>query len=503
MKYFIAAYTVFFFLPYLTYATPIPDTGQTKCYDDSVEITCPEPGEPFYGQDGNYTINPQSYTKLDINGNDLPDEAIEWIMVRDNVTRLIWEVKTDDSTIHDRDFQFTWARAMEFGTTLNSQNWGGYTDWRLPTVKELSFIVNRDMYHPSISSFYFPNTMASHHWSSTTFAIYPIMAWIIDFHGGGVTYYFKSHYGPQYGRAVRGGQCGSLGNFIDNKDGTITDTDTGLMWQQEMSQLTYIWEEALHYANTLLLAGYDDWRLPNANELQSLVDYNRIPPTINTTYFPNTIASTYWSSTSYSSDPSGAWIVDFGSDGGVLYVPGKSYYKYVRAVRGGQCESFGDIDSDCRIDCIDNCQSAQNPDQKDNDEDGIGDVCDMCPNDHDNDIDSDSICGDVDNCPNNANPDQTDTFPPQGNDIGNACDCEADFDCDRDVDGTDATTFKLYFGRNPLFYPCNEINPCRGDFGCDVDVDGTDAALFKEDFGRSWFSNPCPACEVGEWCAYP
>jgi hypothetical protein len=81
--------------------------------------------------------------------------------------------------------------------------------------------------------------------------------------------------------------------------------------------------------------------------------------------------------------------------------------------------------------------------------------------------------------------------------------CESDFDCDSDVDGTDASTFKLYFGRSPLYYPCDEVNPCRGDFDCDKDVDGTDAVKFKEDFGRSEFNNPCPACVVGEWCAYP
>jgi hypothetical protein len=85
-------------LPCMAWAVdcPIPDTGQTKCYENSVEILCPSPGEPFYGQDAQYITNPQSYTKLDASGNDLPDEAASWVMVRDNVTGLIWEVKTDD-----------------------------------------------------------------------------------------------------------------------------------------------------------------------------------------------------------------------------------------------------------------------------------------------------------------------------------------------------------------------------------------------------------------------
>lgn len=51
---------------------PIPDTGQTTCYNATTAITCPEAGEPFYGQDAQYVTNPRSYTKLDAAGADLP-----------------------------------------------------------------------------------------------------------------------------------------------------------------------------------------------------------------------------------------------------------------------------------------------------------------------------------------------------------------------------------------------------------------------------------------------
>ena len=158
---------------------------------------------------------------------------------------------------------------------------------------------------------------------------------------------------------------------------------------------------------------------------------------------------------------------------------------------------FGpDADSDAVADGEDNCPSKHNPKQEDTDLDGLGNACDP-------DDDNDGLEDSMDNCQFDQNPDQEDTYPPQGNNIGDACDCESDFDCDGDIDGSDAQTFKLYFGRNLLAIPCDEVNPCRGDFNCDQDCDGTDASLFKSDFGRSQFNDPCPVCEVGEWCVYP
>ena len=126
-----------------------------------------------------------------------------------------------------------------------------------------------------------------------------------------------------------------LDNFIDNGDGTVTNTDTGLMWQQDTAPSTYNWQGALYYCETLTLASHNDWRLPKVNELQSLVDYTRYNPSINTTFFPNTMSSYYWSSTTYAGHPDSAWLVRFGHGG--VYGYGKSLYGYyVRAVRGGQ-----------------------------------------------------------------------------------------------------------------------------------------------------------------------
>lgn len=95
-------------------AAPVPDTGQTKCYDVAGNvITCPSPGQALYGQDANYSINPMSFTKLDGSGNALTDSATSWVMVKDNVTGLVWEMKTNQDGVknyndpHDADNTYT------------------------------------------------------------------------------------------------------------------------------------------------------------------------------------------------------------------------------------------------------------------------------------------------------------------------------------------------------------------------------------------------------------
>ena len=162
-----------------------------------------------------------------------------------------------------------------------------------------------------------------------------------------------------------------------------------------------------------------------------------------------------------------------------------------------------DTDGDGIGDVCDNCPDDSNPNQADGDCDGTGDVCDGtmdCSEGTDCDSDCDGVYNQDDNCQFDYNPGQEDTFPLLGNDIGDACDCEGNFDCDDDCDGSDAFTFKVDFGRSAFGNPCEGGDPCNGDFDCDGDCDGKDAALFKQDFGRSAFQDSCPTCEVGEWC---
>ena len=108
----------------------------------------------------------------------------------------------------------------------------------------------------------------------------------VNFVDGRVKGYPK--YDPQtsapntmYFRMVRQSTSYGINNFVDNSDGTITDAATGLMWQQADDGTTRDWENSLSYAEGLSLAGHDDWRVPNAKELQSIVDYTRCPSVTN------------------------------------------------------------------------------------------------------------------------------------------------------------------------------------------------------------------------------
>ena len=361
------------------WAYPVPDTGQTKCYNATVEIPCPSTDQPFYGQDAQYTINPMSYTKLDGGGNALLDSATSWVMVKDNVTGLVWEMKNnkdgkpDYSNPHDADNTYTWydsdpttnggnagtpgdgTDTEDFIKALNDANYGGYNDWRMPTISELAYIVNYSIPSPgpAIDSGYFPSTAASSYWSNTTLTKYTDHAWHVSFDYGNVRGYFKTN--SYYVRAVRCGQAVSLDNLVvgaldvmdsgslddtltdatsytDNGDGTVTDNSTGLMWQQASSS-NKTWEQALAYCAGLNLGDHADWRLPAIKELRSLADNIQYSPSINTMYFPDTSASWYWSSTTCGNVTYDAWNVNFYFGDVNGYNKSNSYY--VRAVRGG------------------------------------------------------------------------------------------------------------------------------------------------------------------------
>jgi hypothetical protein len=336
---FLAALT----LNKAVFAAPVPDTNQTGDYTAT------------FGEDSDYTINPHSYTKLDTNGVELPENAADWLMVRDNVTGLVWEVKHNKDSVanysnpNDADNSYTWydgstgtpgnnTDTQDFINNLNAAYYGGFNDWRMPTIKELSFLRDSSRFGPAINTGYFPNIKeANAYWSSTNYVGLSGYAWIVQFNYGKTQGSAKAN--TSYVRAVRGAQ--SANSFVDNDDGTVTDTSTGLMWQQVKPSSTYTWVQALNYCEGLTLAEFDDWRLPNQNELQSLVNYNRYDPAIYTTYFTGSQSIT-WSYNSNVNSTSNAWYVNF-TDGSVNEVGSKSTSYFVRAVR---CGDANDMDCD-------------------------------------------------------------------------------------------------------------------------------------------------------------
>jgi len=129
--------------------------------------------------------------------------------------------------------------------------------------------------------------------------------------------------------------CPMEDRFIANQNGTVLDRCTGLLWQREsgFQGFTLNWFEALEYCENLQFAGFDDWRLPNVRELQSIVNYGRIWPA--TTEEFSLVSTFYWSSTTLSDDPGVAWVVNL-FDGLVSYgIKSSRKTPMVVAVRGG------------------------------------------------------------------------------------------------------------------------------------------------------------------------
>ena len=316
----------------------------------------------FFGQDASYNINTPSFTKLDDQGNALSDHAGSWSVVRDNVTGLIWSKKTNKDGVknyanpHDADNTYTWydsnpltnggdagtpgagTDTQDYISDLNSSGYGGYSDWRIPTPQELLSIMNFSRQNPTVEPLFFPFAKPDDYWSSATFADDSRYAWRVFFGYGGV-YYGAVKSTSLYVRAVRGGQMAS--QLMDNGDGTITDVATGLMWQKQDDGVVRNWEDALGYCESLLLAGHEDWRMPTAKELSSIVRYDLHDPALHIGFFPGTQSGNYWSSTTDVSYTDYAWIVNSGE--GYVYDGYKQSGNYVRAVRGGQDRLTGHL----------------------------------------------------------------------------------------------------------------------------------------------------------------
>ena len=244
-------------------------------------------------------------------------------VVIDNVTGLEWQ---DDEVV-----QGTWEEAVTYCSDLPLDNGG----WRLPSIEELETLVDNGRHDPAVTEGIFNHYLSTHstYYSSTFGASSTDYPGIVRFNNG------DSDYGSKYSsdsvRCVRGGQL-EPSNL--NRNGEIvTDGTTTLQWQDDaiVASTKRSWDAAIDYCeNTLTLGGHDDWRLPNKNELLSIVDRSQDNPAIDDTVFVNTGSPFYWSSTSNTDSTYNAWYVDFRLGGSGYY--SNDYFDYVRCVRGGQ-----------------------------------------------------------------------------------------------------------------------------------------------------------------------
>lgn len=300
----------------------LADSGQTNYYDaDGNEIDAPSEGETYYGQDAQYVNVEQSFK-------DNGDSTIT-----DLNTGLMWQQTSEFDRI-------SFDEAFEYVENLNL---GGYDDWRLPTIKELYSIANfnGELLEDGDSTpyldtdyFYFEYdrmAFAGQFWSSTVYVGGPIQeseqqgAFGFNFADGHIKAYGTGYYydGTTFEEtvpgcfvlAVRGEEnVYGVNDFSDNTDGTVTDEATGLMWQSADDGVTRDWVEALAYAESSEYAGYSDWRLPSAKELQSIIDYSSTSiPAINTNYFTISVFDSYfWSSTTHGDFKYTAIYLSFG-----------------------------------------------------------------------------------------------------------------------------------------------------------------------------------------------
>ncbi len=278
-------------------AYPVVDTGQSNCFGNTGVMDCSMVQQPFYGQDAQYSGNQPLYT-------DHGDGT-----VTDQHTGLMWE----------KGFKtMLWDDAQGEAAACRT---GGYTDWRVPTIKELYSLIdfNGNQGTGTVNTPVVPddavpfiNTQVfDFEWGTSGRYIdvqyisgteytsdamgNPEIFFGVNFADGRIKGYPKSGNmsNPQFPvRFVRGNADYGINDLIDNQDGTVTDRSTALMWVKAdsgsdafrdqfdgftNSDGSMNWEEALAFCDSLTYAGYSDWRLPNAKELHTILDYTRSP----------------------------------------------------------------------------------------------------------------------------------------------------------------------------------------------------------------------------------
>lgn len=266
--------------------------------------------------------------------------------VTDNLTALVWLKNMNCFG------QQTWADALASAATLNSGECGlsdGSVegDWRLPSITELYSLIDTGRSSPALPIGHpFTGVQFGYYWSSTTYPEMTSYAWSLSM-GAGSDMLGDKVYNPNYAVMVRSssafpaevcrtgqtvsyasgddgalqaGHAWPVPRFADNSDGTVTDNLTGLIWLKNANCFgTQTWANAISGSNTLNSgecglsdgSAEGDWRLPNKNELRSLIDYGRYSPALPPDHlFTGIQTGYYWSSSAYKGSSSQVWCGD-------------------------------------------------------------------------------------------------------------------------------------------------------------------------------------------------
>ena len=309
-------------------------TGQTTCHDSGGEaIPC-----AGSGQDGEFRQGfPWPEPRFEAHG----------AIVLDRLTGLSW---TRNAT--PGELPMTWQEALAFVAGMNRERALGFSDWRLPNRRELRSLVSHQTRRSALLEGHpFVNVFAGWYWSATTAAGVPAHAWYVDMDGGRMFYGGKdqsflvwlvrgeSRVLPATGQTLcydgKGAIIPCTGTGQDGEfrtgltwpaprfhaqDETVVDRLTGLAWRRAASlapEEGVTWHEALAAVARLNAEPDVGWRLPNINELESLVDCAAANPALPPDHPFAQVRDVYWSSTTslYESDWAWALYLDKGATG--------------------------------------------------------------------------------------------------------------------------------------------------------------------------------------------
>jgi hypothetical protein len=260
--------------------------------------------------------------------------------VLDRLTGLVWTRNTNLA-----EFPLSWQGSLDYVSSLNREKAFGYQDWRLPNRHELRSLISHQTRRPALPEGHpFMNVFPGWYWTSTTAAINPTYAWYIHLEGGRMFYGGKEQFfllwpvrSEGYGVLPVTGQreChDAKGRIIDcagsGQDGefrfgfawpeprfevvrdVVIDRLTGLCWLREADltgRLT-TWSEALEAVEKLNRESEGaEWRLPNINELETLVDCSTHSPALPAGHPFKEVQEAYWSSTTSMFEPDWAWAL--------------------------------------------------------------------------------------------------------------------------------------------------------------------------------------------------